>query len=175
MSAPAMNNIDLALGKALRQSIVEATCHVLKAQASLQVEFVEEKIYDPSQFKESIGVAATIGIVGDLVKGGAALAFPPQTFLAIANNLLGESYKEITVENRDLCGEFLNMIFGAVKTKFTDGFKIPFHRAIPMVMQGNDLHFSFDAKTPSYVTAFKSEMGPLFTVTTLSQLGPTKA
>lgn len=166
----AATKLDLALTQELRRSIIESTAYVLKAQAGLDIEFVSETLYQPNLFNENIEVAASIGIIGESVKGGAALAFPAPTFLAIANNLLGESYKEITTENRDLCGEFLNMIFGAVKTKFTDGFKIPFHRAIPMVMQGVKLQFSFDTKSPSYIISFKSSLGPLFALATLSQM-----
>jgi CheY-specific phosphatase CheX len=158
----------------LRKTLIDSTIYVLKAQAGVDVTLGEVKPYGDKGPKEPVSVAAAIGIVGDLVKGGAALAFPAATFLGLANHMLGEVYKEVTPENQDLCGELLNMIFGAVKTQFTDVRKIPFHRAIPVVMRGANLNFSIDAKAPTYWIEFKSSLGIFYAVAAISLMPASK-
>lgn len=143
-------------------TLIESTTYAMKVQGSLEILETSSKIYDSESFKEPIAIAATIGIVGDTVKGGITLAFPKETFLAIASEMLGEKYTEINSEIQDLSGEFLNIIFGGIKSKFTDGKKIPLQPAVPIVVRSEDLRFSFDTKEATYIVTFKTKLGIFF-------------
>ncbi len=161
-NSPALK--DLSLGEDFRSTLVESTCYVLKTQAQVDVKLESIQPYDASKLTIKPAVIATVGISGEGVSGGVALGFPSDTFLKIANQMLGESYTVIDAQNRDLSGEFLNMIFGGIKSKFKDVKKIPLQLAIPIVMQSSELQFSFDTKTPTYMILFKSDYGPFFAV-----------
>lgn len=150
--------------------LIESTAYVLKVQATVEVQGAQTAIYDASTFKFPIAVAATIGIIGDFVKGGTTLAFPKDTFIAIANKMLGESYQDITSENQDLSGELLNIIFGSIKSKFTDTKKIPIQPAVPIVLRSQDLRFSFDTKEPTHIISFKTSLGSFYAAASISIL-----
>lgn len=159
---------DLSLGEEFRKILVDSVCYVLKTQAQLDVTVGSIFQYDSKNVPVKPDVIAVIGVSCNSVKGGVALGFPCDTFLKLANQMLGESYTKIDAENRDLSGEFLNMIFGGVKSKFKDEKKIPLELAIPMVLQSSELQFSFDTTAPTYMISFNSPLGPFFAVAAIS-------
>jgi len=170
MSSPSaatnLNNTNLMAD--FIKTLIESTTYALKVQGNLEIQEFCSKIYEPDAFKEPIAIAATIGIIGETVKGGATLAFPKETFLAIASQVLGEPYSDITSEIQDLSGEFLNIIFGGIKSKFTDGKKIPLQPAVPIVLRSADLRFSFDTKEPTYLVTFKTKLGVFYTAAAIT-------
>jgi CheY-specific phosphatase CheX len=121
-----------------------------------------------------IHVLATIGITCPQLTGEATLSFPKDSFLKLANEMLGAEFDTITDENVDLCGELLNMIFGVAKAKLKDKDGFPIEKAIPFVVHGPNMHFSAKGATPTVVTQFEGPFGIFYLGVTISLCDTTK-
>jgi CheY-specific phosphatase CheX len=121
-----------------------------------------------------IHVLATIGITCPQLTGEATLSFPKDSFLKLANEMLGAEFDAITDENVDLCGELLNMIFGVAKAKLKDKDGFPIEKAIPFVVHGPNMHFSAKGSTPTVVTQFEGPFGIFYLGVTISLCETTK-
>ncbi len=156
-STPSPHNEKLAV---VHATFKEAVVYTFAQQVSMTVS--PEDITNDTQKvmnEAQIHVLASIGITCSLLNGEANLAFPKDSFLKLANEMLGTDFTEISAENMDLCGELLNMLFGVAKAKLKDKDGIPVEKALPFVVQGSDLKFHAKSNEPTVVTRFTGPFG----------------
>ena len=142
----------------IRQSIIDA----FRVQATLDVTIAAAVTVKSSEPAGPVDCLSVIGIKSSDLQGSLSLWFPKTTFLALLERMLGEKFTEITHENVDACGEFLNIIYASARLNINQsGFD--FQPAIPTTVSGKELNVMSGAGAHVLRFTCESEAGP-FTV-----------
>ena len=89
-----------------------------------------------SEFGE-IGISARVLVESEVYNGAFYLIFPTQTYFKLYESIMGEHPVEFDLENKDLAGEFVNIVYGLAKKRLNDnGYKL--NMAIPETVFGVD-------------------------------------
>jgi chemotaxis protein CheX len=158
--------------KALILTFAKAVVEVFKTQCSAEVAPGAVGVYKATAFPEEVEITTSIGINCEAFLGGISIGFPKGTYLKLASQVLGENYTEINDENRDFGSEMLNIIFGVMKTNFSDSHSIVIQPALPQVVQGRNLMLSSPAATKPLMIPFSSSLGNFFSTVALGASAP---
>jgi CheY-specific phosphatase CheX len=122
------------------KSLIESLKETFSIQASTTIEILKVCAVEPVH-SSSADLIAAIGMKSSTVSGTLAICFPKSSFLGMVNKMLGEGFSEITVENSDAAGEFLNIIYASARVKMNQAGH-DFAPAIPTVTRGSDVKIS---------------------------------
>lgn len=126
--------------KNLINAFVESVIKTLTDTAQTKVTPGKPLIEQKSASKGEI--AGIIGMLAGGMKATLLLSFKKEATFEILQNMLGETYTEVTPEISDAVGELTNMIYGGTKTTLNKlGYN--FEMAIPTVVTGT---FSISSK-----------------------------
>lgn len=135
MSIPAEHKEKYSL---ILSKIAHAIPYAFSVQAQSNVQ-LGQLIENSASFPNiQADVSAIIGIGSSQWTGTVGLSFPKKTFLSLVNRMLGENYQEITAENADAAGEFLNIVYGTARPQI-NGMGEDFKPAIPSVVRGQNM------------------------------------
>ncbi|MGZ3736517.1 MAG: chemotaxis protein CheX [Bdellovibrionota bacterium] len=112
---------------------------------------------------------SVISLNGPSHSGTLLVAFPAQTFLGLLNRMTGEIHAEVTPENSDASGEFLNIIYASARTRINQaGFK--FAPAIPTTIFGGDIALSRWLSDHAVRWNFQTDCGPFLMALSLKKI-----
>lgn len=142
--------------------IHQAILHAFKVQANLTVSIGAVAAVKSTEPAGPVDCLSVIGLKSSEHTGSLSLWFPKPTFLAILERMLGEKFDDITPDNVDACGEFLNIIYASARLNINQaGFD--FQPAIPTTVSGKELSVVSGAHAHVLRLTCESELGP-FTV-----------
>jgi len=94
-------------------------------------------------------------------QGLVCLCFPRETYIAISNKMLGESYTDIVDDIKDVGNEINNMMVGNAKASLnSQGYKIDM--LIPSIIFGKGREIGYPAGTTTVIIPMNSECGKFF-------------
>lgn len=161
--------IDFELVKAFATAAIRAT----KSQANVQVE-VGKPNFRGETFPTDVDVAGNIDVASPHFYGSFTLAYPRATFLKLTKQMTGEEHKIIDSKVRDGAAEFLNIIYGEVKSVLNgNGYELPM--AIPEVFISDIAVEKMLTTFPAVVIPFNSAVGPFFAHIGLKDLAVVEA
>ena len=132
-----------------------AAMHVLKTMAG-----IDAKPGRPFIKKDDIAigdVSAIIGITG-AAQGSMALIFTEKCIMALASNLLGETFTQLNHEVSDAVGELTNMICGDARRRLAEqGFVL--QAGIPTIVGGKGHSILHIASGPCLAVPFETQDG----------------
>lgn len=133
MAAEKINAVNPLFDKKLINAFIEGVIRTLGDMAQTKVEPGKPIIERSATAKGE--VAGIIGMVAGDMKGTLLLTFTRESVFTILQNMLGETYTDLTPEVKDAVGELTNMIYGAAKATLNQmGYK--FEMALPTVITG---------------------------------------
>ncbi len=106
-------------------------------------------------------IAAIIGLASSTFKGTMTICFPKAVYLEFLSQMLGEQFTEITPDLHDGAAELLNIIFGHAKRVLNDSGH-DFQKAIPSVIQGQNLQSRHLSANPVIVLPFSCAKGTFY-------------
>lgn len=121
-------------------SLFESVRETLRVQASTPVEITRVETIERSSLSD-VEIIAAVGMNSSLYSGTLAICFPKETFLKVVNQMLGEKYTEITVENSDAAGELMNIIYASARVKINQAGN-DFGPALPTTTRGPHIQIS---------------------------------
>lgn len=121
-------------------ALFDSLRETLKIQANTPVEILQVASSERSDLND-VDIIAAIGMNSTAFGGTVAICFPKDTFLKIINQMLGESYTEISPENADAAGEFLNIIYASARVKINEAGN-DFVPALPTTTRGPHIQLS---------------------------------
>lgn len=146
LSAEFLNPFVVSVIQALKiQAKTDVIAKKLEAKADLQ--------------KYRCDIAGHMSFRSGDVKGALALCFPKASFVKIYNSMLGESNESLTKDMRDGVAELLNIVYGSAKRELNEKQGFQFQRAIPTVMEGENLIVSHVSTQRVIIVPFASEHG----------------
>ena len=101
---------------------------------------------------------AVIGMTGD-IRGAVALAFPFQSAVNIANQVLGTSKTEPDADVSDAVAEITNMIAGGAKAQLSRPEGTPVQLGLPVVIRDTNAQLDYPAMASWIVLPFASALG----------------
>lgn len=120
--------------KMVAKVFVESTLYVFKIQSNLDISVGSiSKVVDTNPAPDASLFAKILVKSESGMEAQLLLGFSKDTFLGLASHVLGTEFSEITDENKDLVTEFLNMIYGVMKSKLKDEGGFAVKMAIPEV------------------------------------------
>ncbi len=122
------------------KSLTDAVKDTFSIQAGTPVEIVKVYMAEPQSLKD-ISIISAIGLKSSKYSGILALCFPSKPFLGILSKMLGESYSEITTENSDAAGEWMNIVYASARVKINQAGN-DFSPALPTVTRGSNVQIS---------------------------------
>ena len=132
MGAPKLDQNPL-LDKNFLNAFVDGVIKTLSLMAATDAKPQSPRI--ESNFQAKGEVAGMVGMVAGSMKGTLTISYSKEAIFKILENMLGESYSEMSPEVTDAVGELTNQIYGTAKTTLNQlGYK--FEMAIPTVIQG---------------------------------------
>jgi CheY-specific phosphatase CheX len=153
-----MPSNEAAIPAFIRQAILDT----FKVQANLDVTIGSVATVKSSEPAGPVDCLSVLGIKSSEHTGSLSLWFPKPTFLAILERMLGEKFTDITPDNVDACGEFLNIIYASARLNINQaGFD--FQPAIPTTVSGKELSVVSGAQAQVMRLSCESELGP-FTI-----------
>jgi chemotaxis protein CheX len=133
MAAQNTNQTNPLLDKRLINAFIEGVIKTLSTMASTEVSTGKPTVEPKHSPKGEI--AGMVGMVAGSMKGTMTISYSKVGISKILENMLGETYPEITPEVQDAVGELTNMIYGTAKTSLNQlGYS--FEMAIPSVITG---------------------------------------
>lgn len=139
---------------------IEGTIITVKTMCNLSVE-KGKPFLKGTDSTEIIEIAGVIGLASSAFQGTITLTFPKNVFLVLMNNMLGESFTEITQDLEDGAGELLNVIYGHAKRVLnSQGYSLD--KAIPSIVRGSGLVTTHLSKAAIIVMPFKTEKGTFY-------------
>ncbi len=103
-------------------------------------------------------LTALIGFSGP-VRGMVAMSFPVNTALAMVSRLLGTQVLVVDDTVSDAVGEFVNIVSGAAKAKFS-GDGPPIDLSLPTVVRGSGYVVDYPSRARWLEVHFDSDLGP---------------
>ncbi len=142
------------------ESFTKSTVLAFKLQCKLDIQVSSSFCRgDRTQIKPDIG--AIIGITSAQFRGSAGLWFPKSVFLHLVSHMFNETTEEINNENEDAAAEFLNIIFGYVKTPMNQlGYEVEI--AIPSIVQGHEIEAKYFKGAFVQVLPFQTQAGEFY-------------
>jgi chemotaxis protein CheX len=123
---PLMDKIFL---NAFVDGVVKTLSLMASTDAKPQVPRIE------TQFQAKGEVAGMVGMVAGSMKGTLTISYTKEAIFKILENMLGETFTELSPDVTDAVGEMTNQIYGTAKTTLNQlGYQ--FEMAIPTVIQG---------------------------------------
>ncbi len=149
-------NVDVKFFK----PFIDGTISTLKTQCKL-----EATPGKPALKKDAptipYDIAAVIGLTSSAFTGSITLGFPKAVFLTLMNNMLGESFTDISKDLEDGAAELLNIIFGQAKVVLNaQGYDI--QKAIPSIVRGDNLSTTTLTHGPVIFLPFTITNGTFF-------------
>jgi chemotaxis protein CheX len=133
---------------------VEASYEILKEV--LQVEIKREDIYLKSQVSNIKGIAALIGLFGN-VEGRLILDMSPETAIQIATKMVGENFNTVNEMVVNVITEVANMITANAITKLHNrGYNLDL--TPPTIIKGNDIEIT-DKDLEALVVPLRMQYG----------------
>lgn len=147
-----MSSLDTEFVKVLIRATkltFEVQCHT-----PLQVQTPYLKTKDV----EGTTIAAVMPLISNGWAGNFALCMSKPVFLKIYENMFNEKHTEITPELEDAVSEFVNIIYGAVKTELNPkGHN--FQPTLPKVTFGENLRLQKSGPKPAVIVPFLMDTG----------------
>lgn len=141
------------------QPFIKATVVTLETQANTKVKIGKPKLKEEKDaFKADI--AGVLSLVSPAFQGSIAVCFPAIVFLTIYSNMVGEKHESINKEIEDAAGEILNIIFGQAKVVLNDKAGYQIQKAIPTIINGNNLQVHHLTRQMAMVVPFETAAGP---------------
>ncbi len=141
------------------QPFVQGLTAVLKTQfateATLGKPFV--KGTQPEMVTDILSV---ISLVATSITGTVILNFPKKTYLTMIENMLGETFTEITSEITDGASEMLNMIYGHAKTILNESGH-DLEKSLPKVFHGPGVHVQIYTEKPIIILPISTTAGEM--------------
>jgi len=151
---------ELYMDVAFFKPFVEGTLYTLKVQCSVEAS-AGKPFYKGQEEQKSVEIAGIIGLASKVFAGSIAICFPKNVFLMVMSRMMGEEYTEINDEVRDGASELLNIIYGQAKKVLNEkGYGI--EKAIPTVINGNDLKTHYMTKDKVIVLPFTTDNGDFY-------------
>ncbi|MFZ4712475.1 MAG: chemotaxis protein CheX [Bacteriovoracaceae bacterium] len=143
---------------------INATKMVFETMISTQIEHLKPELKNDSRMFGDI--SAIIGMSGtkkieeasSRFRGLMVLSFSNETYIAIANRMLQEDYKEFNSEIEDVGAEIVNIIMGNAK-KDLNGLGIFPEMASPSTIRGTNHTITSLDKSYTIVIPFQCELG----------------
>lgn len=138
---------------------IEATCNVLSTMA-----MITPKIGKPFLQKDEASkgdLTGVIGMAGRKLTGSMALVFPAECAQAIAGNMLGETYTDLTQDVVDCVGELTNIISGGARGKLGEQ-GLAFEMALPSMIKGAGHKVYHKARAHVLVVPFEIPQGTFY-------------
>jgi len=139
---------------------IDGTVKTLKVQCQLDATpkhpFIKGTAPQPA-----FELAGVLAIASTVFNGTITLCFTKQVFLTLMNNMLGESFTDISKEIESGAAELLNIIFGSAKNVLNNaGFGI--QQALPSVVWGSGLKTTQLSTAPIIVLPFSTPVGEFY-------------
>jgi chemotaxis protein CheX len=132
MGEPKLNTNPL-MDKNFLNAFVDGVIKTLSLMAATDAKPMAPKI--ETEFQAKGEVAGMVGMVAGDMKGTLTISYTKEAIFKILENMLGETYSEMSNDVTDAVGELTNQIYGSAKTTLNQlGYK--FEMAIPTVIQG---------------------------------------
>lgn len=114
-----------------------------------------------SQNYKALGdISSIIDLKGEC-RGSIGLSFSTNCILTVANQMLGENFKELDDEIADMVGELVNMISGDARRQLVKlGFS--FSAGIPKIRQGVDHELKHSVNERVIVIPFNTSAGEFY-------------
>ncbi len=138
---------------------IEATTNVLGTMAMVQPKVGKPFVKGAQASRGDL--TGVIGMTGEKLTGTMALVFTEACAMAIASNMLGETYTSLVQDVIDCVGELTNMISGGARGKLGEqGYS--FQMALPSMITGASHSVHHPANAPVLVIPFSIPEGDFF-------------
>ena len=147
---------DKRLLHAFVDGVIKTLATIAQTEAKVGKPFIEP------EFTAKGEIAGMVGMVAPPLKGTLLITYNKEAIFHIMENMLGETYTELSDEVADAVGELTNMIYGTAKTALNQmGYN--FEMAIPSVIRG-DFTVSKANKGATLVIPFELKNASVFYV-----------
>ncbi len=138
---------------------VEATCHVLKKMAGIEV--TSREVLLKKDYRLFGEVSALIGISGEAIEGAVGITFHESLAKKVVQHMIGEQVEEMNQHLvNDVLGELINVVCGRATSQLTREKDLEFSLSVPSIITGVGHQITHLSDVPCLAIVFETEDKP---------------